>query len=97
MQNYTLTADEQLTNKENIEELFPEQLAIDLEIPSTDIQQTINEMDMEQSNSAAHRHQNQRIFTREGIKRGRSSRFPRKNKIRMHYFSSPKDGHHNIF
>ncbi len=97
MQSYTSTTDEQVTDKANIEELFPEQLAIDLEIRSTDVRQTINKMDMTQSNSPASKSKPVlSSLEKESSAKGHPD-FHAKNKIRTHYFSSSKDGHHNIF
>ncbi len=95
MQSHTSTTDEQVTDKENIQEVFQEQLAIDLKIQSTDIPQTIDETDMAESNWAASISKPALSpLEKESSAKGHAD-FHAKNKIRTHYFSSPKDGHRN--
>ncbi len=97
MQSHTSTTDEQVTDKENIEEVFQEQLTIDLEIQSTDIRQTIDETDMAESNSAASTSKPALSSLEKKSSAKGHPDFHAKNKIRTHYFSSPKDGHRSIF
>jgi hypothetical protein len=72
-------------------------LAIDLEIQSTDIRQTIDETDMAESNLAASTSKPAlSSLEKKSSVKGHPD-FHAKNKIRTHYFSFPKDGHLNMF